>query len=479
MGITFDNDRDSLFKLNYTPKLSRLKSLLNLWSIRDLTPIGRITIVKTLGLSQFVFLFQVLPDPPNSLLKEIETHIFRFIWAGKPDKVKRNTLIGCVEQGGLRAIHIKSFIQSLKCTWVKRFTNAVYAEWKFFFNLHLKKYGSDYLFKCNFQIKDIIVRNTFINDVCSAWSAYNFRKPDKNFKNEIIWNNSLIKVDNNIIFYSFMYERGVERISDFLDDKNCLLSLSNFKQKFSLQSLPFIIVYSIFSAIPRHWKDDFGNVYNSDDVPDKLQNLQDIPFPSRYVYNVLIESIFSAPTAINKWKSAFVFSEEEWRIIFRSPFASCSESKICYFQFRFVHKILGTNYYLSILNQNENPRCTFCGTHDEKIEHLFWECRITSNFILDTEYHILGRQFVFKKQDIFFGYQLSLRHPYNFLILHLKYFLFNKKLNNELPSATEFLNKFKFILQVEKSLSDQKRRKIPFCTLFKAFENCTFLFAEN
>ena len=85
------------------------------------------------------------------------------------------------------------------------------------------------MFKCNFQIKDVIVRNTLIHHVCSAWSSYNFRNPDKNFKNEIIWNNSLIKVDNNIIFYNFMYERGVERVGDFLDDKNCLLSVSNFK----------------------------------------------------------------------------------------------------------------------------------------------------------------------------------------------------------------------------------------------------------
>ena len=59
LGITFSNNKDQLFIFNYTPKLSRLKRLLHVWSQRDLTPIGKITIVKSIALSQLVFLFQV------------------------------------------------------------------------------------------------------------------------------------------------------------------------------------------------------------------------------------------------------------------------------------------------------------------------------------------------------------------------------------------------------------------------------------
>jgi hypothetical protein len=33
--------------------------------------------------------------------KEIESKCFKFIWNGKPDKVKINTLIGDFEKGGL------------------------------------------------------------------------------------------------------------------------------------------------------------------------------------------------------------------------------------------------------------------------------------------------------------------------------------------------------------------------------------------
>lgn len=119
LGITFTNNRDDLYKLNYIPKLSRLKNKLNIWSQRDLSLLGKITIVKSLGLSQLVYLFQILPNPPDYFIKELNTVIFRFVWNNKLDKIKRKTLCAPISEGGLRAPHIPSFIQSLKCSWVK------------------------------------------------------------------------------------------------------------------------------------------------------------------------------------------------------------------------------------------------------------------------------------------------------------------------------------------------------------------------
>ena len=101
LGVFFTNDGNDLFRLNYQPKLSRLKNTLRLWSSRDLTPIGRNTIVKTCALSQLVFLFLDLPNPPKSFLKELENIIFDFIWSGNPDKVRRLVMINATHNGGL------------------------------------------------------------------------------------------------------------------------------------------------------------------------------------------------------------------------------------------------------------------------------------------------------------------------------------------------------------------------------------------
>jgi hypothetical protein len=58
LGVSFNVDLTNLFELNYIPKFDKLKNILKIWQMRDLTPLGKITIVKSLGLSQLIFLFQ-------------------------------------------------------------------------------------------------------------------------------------------------------------------------------------------------------------------------------------------------------------------------------------------------------------------------------------------------------------------------------------------------------------------------------------
>ena len=125
------------FDLNYTPKLSRLKSQLQVWYQRDLTPFGKITLVKTFALSQLVFLLSVLPNPPLSFLKVVEKTIFNFIWNGKPDKVRRTTLCLPTHLGGLNMINIYHFIDAIKISWVKRYNDNLFRPWKVFFDFHL------------------------------------------------------------------------------------------------------------------------------------------------------------------------------------------------------------------------------------------------------------------------------------------------------------------------------------------------------
>ena len=66
---------------------------------KNLTIMGTILIIKTLILSKFNFLASSFVVP-KMYIKEIESCFYRFIWKGKPDKIKRLTLIGDYEKGG-------------------------------------------------------------------------------------------------------------------------------------------------------------------------------------------------------------------------------------------------------------------------------------------------------------------------------------------------------------------------------------------
>ena len=48
LGIHFDVDLDGIIKVNYDEKLIQVKNIIKQWSRRNLTVIGRITVVKPL-----------------------------------------------------------------------------------------------------------------------------------------------------------------------------------------------------------------------------------------------------------------------------------------------------------------------------------------------------------------------------------------------------------------------------------------------
>ena len=478
LGITFDHFTENLFRLNFPPKLSRLKRLLALWSQRDLTPLGKVTIVKSLGLSQFVYLFQVLPDPPVEFVKELERIIFKFIWAGKPEKIKCLTLYNPTFAGGLGVTHIPGFIRSLKCTWLKRYLDDSEAVWKLFFDFYLQKYGKKFLFSCNFKGDDIVIDNCFLQDVCKAWSTFSYYVPTSNFKKQIIWNNSHIKVNNEIIYYEFMYSKGVVYVDDLLDVNNRFLTVNCFKRMFNITYCPFTFLYGIYSAIPKSWRPHFIESDTvEENVATNLSAIGRMPSISRGIYKSIVKSLTVPPKAIAKWNREFNLDPGLWNTIFQIPFSSLRDSKLKYFQFRFLHRILGTNKLLFLMKQRADASCTFCNQHEETLSHLFWDCELVSNFILDVEQRVLGQQFSLSKQDLFFGYNFCQNHPYNFLIFNIKYFIYRKRMSQETPNCVEFLHNFKFLLQVEKRLSSTStHHPIKFESLRNAFNFCNTLF---
>jgi len=78
--------------LNFEEKVCSEKTLDN-WLKGKVTLIGKINIVKTLGLSKLVYC-SLLLTVSKSLIDSINKIIFSFIWEGKPSKIKKKTIIG-------------------------------------------------------------------------------------------------------------------------------------------------------------------------------------------------------------------------------------------------------------------------------------------------------------------------------------------------------------------------------------------------
>ena len=61
--VNFSLNVKALYELNFIPKLTNIEQILACWHSRNLSLIGKITVIKTLLLPQLFYLFSVLCIP--------------------------------------------------------------------------------------------------------------------------------------------------------------------------------------------------------------------------------------------------------------------------------------------------------------------------------------------------------------------------------------------------------------------------------
>uniref|UniRef100_W5LWT1 Reverse transcriptase domain-containing protein n=1 Tax=Lepisosteus oculatus TaxID=7918 RepID=W5LWT1_LEPOC len=94
LGVSFLSSGSAIF--NWENKLSKVKQKLGLWQSRPLTYVGKVLVVKVDVLPLLLHLAGVFPLPPR-FRKDLVRAIFRFIWGGGYEYVKRVDMCRPVE----------------------------------------------------------------------------------------------------------------------------------------------------------------------------------------------------------------------------------------------------------------------------------------------------------------------------------------------------------------------------------------------
>ena len=124
---------------NYNDKLIKVRSWINRWNKRDLTLMGKCTVIKTLLFSQLTYLVSPLPRPDASFIRVFDTLIFHFLWDCKRDKIKREIITRNKEHGGLGLFYLSDFIIGLKTSIIsKLLNNSFHHTWKEIMIMQLK-----------------------------------------------------------------------------------------------------------------------------------------------------------------------------------------------------------------------------------------------------------------------------------------------------------------------------------------------------
>lgn len=113
LGIHIGHDKNKCNDLNWMKTYNDMEKLFESWKKRKLTIFGKSCVVNNLAVSKLIYIASILPLPENDFIKKVNRAIFNFIW-NKHDRIKRNTLIGKIEEGGIGVIDIELEVKSTK-----------------------------------------------------------------------------------------------------------------------------------------------------------------------------------------------------------------------------------------------------------------------------------------------------------------------------------------------------------------------------
>ena len=132
--------------------ISSIQQKLRIWRWRDLTIIGRIQI-KTFIIPIFLYHASLILVN-REFVKDVNKMIFDFIWKGK-DKIKRSALIGDIEDGGLKAPHLDSIIETQRILCCKKLASDQPSNWKKIVLHYLEPVGGKLILCCDFDLKKL------------------------------------------------------------------------------------------------------------------------------------------------------------------------------------------------------------------------------------------------------------------------------------------------------------------------------------
>ena len=129
LGIHFSYNKILETEENFIRHVRKIGKVLKLWRMQNLTVKGKITIFKTLAISEIIHL-SLVTNVPTEIINELNKIQKEFIWNGNNPKIKHSTLCNKYENGGLKNVDILSKVISLQCSWIKRLYDNSSHPWK-------------------------------------------------------------------------------------------------------------------------------------------------------------------------------------------------------------------------------------------------------------------------------------------------------------------------------------------------------------
>ena len=206
-------------------------------------------------------------------------------------------------------INVKSFINSLKISWIRRLLNEGKENWKLIISQNLEEnklinLGTNYIHKII-----PIINNPFWTDVLKAYVTFTEkvkRKALNSFFEMPIFNNPEIKLNHECIFWKEWINKGIYYINDIVTDNLSFYQFNEFKRIYNTKT-DFVSYNGLICQLKKIYrsiiKENEINVTNKIQYPHIPRNVQIIKNNvkrSKSIYRIMINNN-TQPISKAKW----------------------------------------------------------------------------------------------------------------------------------------------------------------------------------
>jgi hypothetical protein len=468
LGIFFSYNTDYVMQKNFMDRAKEFKQILDMWSQRDLSLIGKITILKSLAFSKIIYQCGVFTSPPN-FVEQINDIAYKFIWNNKPDKVKRMTIIADYEKGGLKMLDINSFLKAQKVMWVKRLMSPEQGSWKALPTLFLNDFMGINTFKCNITCKTKPTNFPgFYWQIIKSW--FEFKNYTDNYntafdiRRQTLWLNKSIKLKNKELLWTEWNEKGINIIHDILNKEGNFLTHRQLEEKYMIKC-NFMKYNTLKDAIPTAWRKILKNTKVAETAISFTEQIHltigksQIPLSkltNKDVYKVLVNEIRIKAITLDRLKIKYKLDEKQCQEMFLIS-RVIRNTKIWAFQYKILLNLIPCNKYLNRIQRSDTNKCRLCKELDD-ITHYFYGCNQNKQFWTSLETwwtNTTGTKIKLNEQDIMIG-RIENKKTFESLnasLLLAKWYIYKCRLAEEDVFFYRFLCDLKFFLIIEKTIS--------------------------
>ena len=448
--------------------------MIETWKSRRMSLAGKISIIKSLITSKLIYCISTLPSPSKPFWEEANKLLYKFIYDGKGEKIKRDTLIGSYEDGGYKMIDIITKNKVMKLSWMEKCIriNGIWKEYM------CSKVPVDiqYMARCNIKFIDLpfkFPKNSIWTEIWINWCLESYVdtvETQEAILSQNIWFNSHIKINNRCIHYKKWESKGIQWLNDLTYEEDDLsIRFLTYEELCDFYNFhPLQIIYQgLLHAIPREWKKNMMPKARNEEVDDYklIDKLTDHTEPTKWLYQKMVKKKCIQPSkAISKWLKD-LNSTTIWEDIMKENFKqrqSTVNNRLRSFNYNFMLRNIPYEKRLWKMKIKMDSNCQLCHI-EEDILHLYWLCPhskrlwerlkliienyLRTSFPLSAEKCLLGTNYKISK---------SKQEAVNLLCILTKHYLHLSKCNNT-PRSTIGLELYiRSTLKLERRIATEK-----------------------